>query len=589
MAAKKPKKTLHPADQYAEDVISGKIVAGRYVYLACKRHQHDLEHGHERGLYLDYDAGQHIIDFFSFLHHSKGKWAGEQIRLEPWQQFILMSVFGWKWKATGLRRFRVAWEEIARKNGKSTKLSGVGLYGLMADGEGGAEIYTAATKKDQARIIFEEAVRMRSKSPMIKKIVHSVKDNLSVVDTASKFEPLGADQDTMDGLNVHFALIDEVHAHKTRGTWDVLDTATGSREQSLLFGITTAGSDKTPKSIAWEQHRYGVQLLEGFDQPDGLKDDAFFVYIACIDKDDDPFDESVWIKANPNLHVSVSIDDLRRKALKAQQTPAAKNTFLRLHLNVWTDAVTEWIPVRKWDECGSEFKEEDLYGEQCFCGLDLANVRDLNALALLFPKEVIAEIPNPLDESEKPELIEIQIMKYRVIYRFWVPEVTAETRTKRDQVMYKTWIEQGYMKETEGDVIDTDQIRKDINEDAQKFRIIRIAYDRHLAVQIVTQLQADGITMEPFGQGYVSMNAPCKEFEKLVFNKFIEHNRNPIARWNLGNVATKTDPAGNIKLDKEKSGDKIDGMVATMMALGTAIIDPIPEDSVYSKRGLRTI
>lgn len=586
---KRDESTLHPAEQYIEDVLSGKQVAGKLVRQACARQKHDTEHGAKRGLLFDRDAAQHAIDFFKYLHHSKGKWAGTPIQLEPWQQFTLWCVFGWKVKATGKRRFRTAYESEARKNGKSTKSSGIGLYGLIGDSENGAEIYTAATKKDQARIIFGEAQRMRNASPFLRRRVGSVKDNLHVLETNSKFEPLGRDRDTMDGLNVHFALIDELHAHKTRDVWDILDTATSAREQSLLYAITTAGVDKTVRSICWEQHRYGMQILDGFDKPDGLKDDSFFAFIATIDEGDDPFDERCWIKANPNLGISVSIDDLRRKALKAKESTPALNTFLRLHLNKWTDAITVWIPSDRWDACRSDFTEESLEGQSCWGGLDLASTRDVAAFALVFPRTETAMVDNPVRlEEETPEKIELSITKYRTISRYWIPEVNAETRTRRDQVMYNTWIEQGFLRDTEGDIIDHDFIRAEIVELSKRFKIELIAYDRAMATQLVTQLQEEDLKLTPFGQGFMSMNAPTKELEKLIFNKRFEHNGNPVTRWMFGNVAIRTDPAGNLKPDKEKSADKIDGIVALIMALGASILEPPKPASVYKNRGLRT-
>lgn len=590
MAAKRKRRARHPAEKYVDHVLSGKQVACHWVRRACARHLHDLEHGHERGLYFDPDAAAHIVEFFSYLHHSKGKWAGTPIKLEPWQQFGLWCLFGWKREETGLRRFRTAYESVARKNGKSTKNSGIGLYGLTADGELGAEIYAAATKRDQARIIHGEAVRMRSASPFLRKLVGAVKDNLHVIETNSKFEPLGKDKDTLDGLNVHFALIDELHAHKDRGIYDLLDTATSAREQPLIYSITTAGVDKSPRSICWEQHKYGLQILDGFDKPDGLKDDTFFAYIFTLDQDDDPFDETVWVKANPNLGVSVNIDDLRRKALKAKESPAALNTFLRLHMNVWTDAFTIWVPLDRWDACAQSYTEEDLEGEDCFGGLDLSSTRDVAAMALVFPREEIEEIVNPLEEGEgEPEIVESLVVKYRTLFRFWVPEVMAETRSRRDQVMYQNWIQQGWMRATEGDVCDYDVIRRDINEDFERFNIRQIAVDRWNSTQLVTQLQGDGLTVVPFGQGFASMNAPTKEVEKLILSRHIEHNSNPVIRWMLGNVAIKHDPAGNQKPDKEKSVEKIDGVVALIMAIGTAMVQPPEQESVYVERGLRTV
>ena len=287
------KRKEDPARAYIDDVLKGRIVAGRLVRLAVERHQRDLKTAKDRGLRFDPKAAKRVLDFFGRLRHSKGEWAGQPFVLAPWQAFILWVVFGWM-RADGSRRFRTAYHEVSRKNGKSTLAAGVGLYLFAADQEAGAEVYTAATKRDQARIVHSEAVRMVASSPGLSRFITTFKDNLSLLRTGSKYEPLGADADTMDGLNISGAIIDELHAHPTRKVWDVIETGTGARRQPLLFAITTAGFDR--HSVCWEQHDYGVKVLEGV-----IEDDTFFAYIAALDPEDDWQDASVWIKANPNL------------------------------------------------------------------------------------------------------------------------------------------------------------------------------------------------------------------------------------------------------------------------------------------------
>ena len=311
--------TRHPVVEYMHGVQEGTIPACQLVRLAVERHARDLETGAERGLRFDREAAGYALRFFSFLRHSKGEWAGQPFALEPWQQFLIWAAFGWK-RADGLRRFRTVYEEVPRKNGKTTMLAGLGLYLLTADGEPGAEVYSAATKRDQAKLSWTEAVRMRGASPSLSRMVQHFRasDNLSVEATASKFQPLGADADTMDGLNIHAALIDELHAHRTRAVVDVLNTATGSRRQPLIWEITTAGYDRN--SVCYEHHEYSRQVLEGT-----VEDDSWLAWISTIDEGDDWKDESTWAKANPNLGISVKLDDLRRKAEQAKRMPSAQN------------------------------------------------------------------------------------------------------------------------------------------------------------------------------------------------------------------------------------------------------------------------
>jgi len=552
------------ARQYVEDVLAGKQMAGRWVRLACKRHLHDLEHGAERGLRFDEQAARQAIAFFSLLKHSKGEWAGRPLHLEPWQQFVIASLFGWQ-RADGTRRFRTSYLECGRKNGKTTIAAGVGLYLMLADGEPGAEIYSVATKRDQARLSHSEATRMAKSSPPIRRAVTVYRDNIHIVDTASKFEPLGADADTMDGLNVHGALVDEVHAHKTREVWDTIETATGSRRQPLMFAITTAGYDR--ETLCWQQHEYSQKILDGI-----IKDDSWFGIIYTLDEGDDWENEQVWVKANPNLGVSKKWDDMRRKAARAREMPSALNAFQRLELSMWTQAETKWISLQHWQACGQAVDAEGLRGRTCYGGLDLSSNVDVSAFVLVFP---------PQGEGEG----------YQALMRFWIPEEAMVERSHRDRVPYDVWVRAGYITATPGNVIDYAWILHQIDEDAQAYDIQELAFDRWGATKIQTELMERGGEdwLVQFGQGYVSMNPPMRELERLILEHKLQHGNNPVLTWMANNLVVRTDPAGNIKPDKEKSTEKIDGVVALVMALDRALRHEPPKRSVYEARGLEAV
>lgn len=545
--------------QYAFGVLAGEIVACKWVRLAVERHLRDLESGHERGLWFDPDAAQHVLDFFGFLKHSKGEWAGQTVALEPWQQFFLWVLFGWK-RADGTRRFRTSYQEVARKNGKTTKAAGVGLYLFDADEEPGAEVYTAATKRDQARIAHSEATRMVKASPSLRKRIRTFKDNLNILDTACKFEPLGQDADSLDGLNVHGAIIDEVHAHKNREMWDILDTATGSRRQPLMFAITTAGFDR--QSLCFELHTYCEQVLNGV-----IEDDTFFGVIYTLDEGDEWTDEAVWPKANPNLGVSKYWDDMRRKAKFASEVPSALNNFLRKELNVWTQSETKWLPVEAWKQCGGMVDADGLRGRMCYGGLDLSSTTDISAFVLCFPPETEGE-------------------PYQTICRFWIPQDNMRDRVRRDRVPYDVWVRQGLITATPGNVIDYDYIVAEIDELAQKYDVGEIAFDRWGATQIYLRLEDLRMTMVQFGQGFTSMSPPMKELEKLILSGGIRHGGNPVLTWMADNLVARLDPSENIKPDKEKSTERIDGMVALIMALDRALRHA---PSVYETGGVKTL
>lgn len=563
------------ADQYVEDVLAGSIPACKWVRLACARHVDDLAHGHQRGLWFDEQAAKVAIAFFGILRHWKGEWAGQPILLEPWQQFVVWSLFGWK-REDGTRRFRTGYLEVARKNGKTTLAAGIGLYMMVMDGEAGAEVYTAATKRDQAKIAHEDAKQMVARSPRLKERIEILRDNLNAPGTSSKFEPLSADYNSLDGLNVHCAICDEVHAWSTGFLWGVLDTATGSRRQPLMLGITTAGFDQD--SYCLELQDYAQKVLEGV-----VEDDSFFGIVYTLDEEDvaeqegvdAPWweNEAVWIKANPNLGVSKKLEQMRRKAKQATEIASNWSQFVTKELNVWTQGELKWINLDAWRRCGAvSVLEEALAGRKCYAGLDLSSNTDVTALVYVFP---------PVDVDEP----------YQVVSRFFIPGDNIYERVHRDRVPFDVWVRDGYVTATEGNVIDYEFILAQLAEDGERFDIKELAFDRWGATRIQTTLMEryGEEWLVQFGQGFASMSAPSKELEKLILSHKLAHGNNPVLTWMASNVVIRNDPAGNIKPDKGKSRERIDGIVALVMALSRAIVQGEAKPSVYRERGLRVI
>lgn len=552
----------HPVAEYIQNVIGDAVPVCQLVRRAIERHVADLETESSRGLRFDRNAAQHAIDWFGFLKHSKGEWSGQPFSLSPWQQFITWCLFGWK-RSDGHRRFRTAYIEVPRKNGKTTWLAGVGLYLLLADGESGSEVYSAATMRDQAKLSWGEAARMVKSSPYLSRMVkvYSASSALVVEQTNSRFMPLGADADTLDGLNVHGALIDELHAHRSRAVVDVLDTATGARRQPLIIEITTAGSDWN--SVCYEHHDYTRRVLDGT-----VQDDTWFGFISTIDDDDSWDDPLVWAKANPNLGISVKEDDLARKCERAKRLPAAQNAFRRLHLCQWTQQTERWIDLSLWDENAGVVNENELHGRVCYGGLDLSSVSDITAWVLVFPMD---DDPDEID----------------VIARFWVPEAKLRDDANRYLDQYRVWAERGFLSVTPGDAVDYAFVKKKILEDAQKFRIASINVDRLFqAYQLSLELADEGLAVVGMGQGFMSMATPMRELERRLLARKVHHGGNQVLRWMADNVAVKQDPAGNMKPDKANSQGKIDGIVALVMALDRAMRSEAPSVSVYETRGM---
>lgn len=562
------------AARYAADVLSGRVVVGRLVRLAVERDERDRGEGHERGLTFSDDAGSHVCEFVErFLRHSKGKWARRPFLLEDWQVWWLYTLFGWL-REDGTRRFRVAYQELARKNGKSQLAAAVGLYLTAADGEAGAEVYSAATKRDQAKIVWGEAKRMLAQSPALRRYVTPLAANLHVPASGSKYEPLGADGDTMDGLNVHGAIIDELHAHKTRAVWDVIATATGARSQPMLFAITTAGSDR--HSVCWEQHAYGQSVLEQI-----FDDDSFFALIYAVDEKDDWKDPAVWAKANPNLAVSVSPGDLAEKCARAKRSPSQQNAFRRLHLNVWTEQETRWLDLDEWDAC-AQHVPAPVEQRRVWLGLDLSSNRDLTAL--------IAVVEGAEDGDP-----------YDVHAHFWMPSENVRDRVEIDRVPYDVWIEEGLIETTPGNATDHAFAVQRAAEYLRGGGVQELAFDRWGSAMVVQMLESVGYSTEPderkrggapvvvqFGQGFASMGPAAKGLETAILQRRIAHAGNPVLRWMAANVVVRMDPAGSVKPDKSRSREKIDGIVALCMALDRAERSR-PTSDPYAERGLLSL
>ena len=545
-------------EKYIEDVVAERIPVSDNVMLAVRRHIDDMKTAQSRGIYFDEDAANIVIDFAALLCHTKGEFAGQPFILRPWQMFIVWVVFGWLRVSDNMRRFRTVYLEIPRKNGKTTFGAFIGLYMFIADGEQGGETYAVATKRDQAKLVYDQADTMVKNSRYFNQRIKNVINNMSIGETQSKFEPLGADADSTDGLNISCAVIDELHAHKTPALYDVIDTATGARLQPLIFSITTAGFNQ--QGICYEQREYCQNILRGI-----IDDDTYFSYIAGIDANDDWQDEANWFKANPNLGVSCYLDDLQRKAKKAAESPRSLNNFLCKHLNRWTQQETRWLSLESWDNCDQVINFDYLKGRKCWAGLDLSSTMDLSALVLAFPDDADGYILLPF---------------------FWIPKDGAQARERRDKVSYTAWENQGLIETTEGNSIDYRFIRDKINKLADIYSIQEIAFDPFNATHIATQLgEEDGHKMIQFRQGMLSMNEPCKEFERLIISENINHGQNQVMRWQASNIAVKTDPSGNIRPIKPASDQaaKIDGIVSAIMAVGRAMFNANTKEVDYSQ------
>ncbi|MBC7597410.1 MAG: terminase large subunit [Polaromonas sp.] len=541
-------KYTESAHEYARGVLTGEIPACKWTRLAVQRQQDDLtrEPSEDWPWVFDHELAARPCYFIELLPHIKGKWARERrlIELDPWQCFILTTVFGWVHGETRLRRFREAYIEVPRKNAKSTLSSGLALFMLAADGEQGAEVYSAATKRDQARIVFDDAMAMAERSPDMRTYlgVAILKHGITVAHTSSKFTPLAAEASTQDGLNVHCAVIDELHAHKKRDLYDVIDTARGAREQSLLWLITTAGTDRS--GICYERRTHIIKVLESV-----IVDPTMFGIIYSIDEKDDPLDPVNWAKANPNWLVSVLPDDMQAAARKAAAMPSAMANFLTKRLNVWVSSDSAWMDMVAWRKCTDpNLAAAALAHLPCWIPLDLASKVD------------VAAAPKVFYDADKDH--------YYLISRFYLPERAIEQSTNSQ---FDGWRRSGYLTVTDGEVIDFDQIEDEIRADVRTFNVEEVPFDPWQATQMASHLLAEGAPMVEYRQTVATMSEPMKTLEALVLQGKLTHDGNPMMTWMISNVVCHRDNKDNIYPRKERNENKIDGPVAVIMGIGRII------------------
>jgi phage terminase large subunit-like protein len=509
---------------------------------------------------FDQAKADHAVNFINLLKHTKGKWAGQTFNLRPWQETFVRDLFGTV-DRRGLRQYRTAYLEIPRKQGKTSLAAALALYLLAADNESGAEIYSAACDREQASLAFDIAAKMVEQTAL-RKILKVIDSQKRIVyhKTGSFYRAIAADAASAHGYNAHAVIADELHAWPDSELWDVLTTSTGAREQPLIIAITTAGYDRN--SVCWQQHDYARKLLDGI-----VKDKSFYPVIYAADETDDWEDEVTWRKANPALGDFRSLEEMRQLYTRSHEQPALQNTFRRLYLNQWTQQETRWLDMTTWDESAGLVIPERLKGRDCYGGLDLSTTTDLTAVVLAFPMD-----------NETVEVLPF----------FFIPADTARQKEKKDRVPYTTWARQGFVTLTPGNVIDYSFVEQRIKSLTKEYHVREFAYDRWEATQLVQRLTDDGAKMIPVGMGFSSLSAPTKHLESLLLQKKLVHGGHPVLRWCADNVMAEQDPAGNIKPSKAKSPQRIDGIVALIMAISRLMLRS-NKQSPYNRRGIMVV
>jgi len=534
-----------PVTAYAMDVAKGRVSVGHLHRLACQRHLNDLDQRSSRGWKWDVKAVEQVLGFFSHLKHYKGEFGGRPLILDPYGAFSVGSICGWK-HADGYRRFRHAFEEVPRGNGKSTRMAGLTLYLGFFEGENAAENFAVATKRDQARIVWDTARQIVLRVPALRRRIRVGAHNLHALDSASKFEPLGADANTLDGLRPHIVVADEVHAHRDGSVIEIMITGQGTRRQPLLYEITTAGINR--QGPWWAHREYTRQILEG-----AFDDESWFGLIAGADPDDDWRDPRIWAKANPNYNVCVRPDHLESECRKATAMPIFQSAFRRLHVGQLVEQEEKVIDRRQWDSgIVRGMTLADFRGRVCYGGLDLSSTTDLTAFVLVFPEDGGA---------------------YSVLPWFWIPGDNVQKRVDRDRVPYDVWARDGWVRVTPGNITDYDQVRADIVAAVAGLDLRVLAFDPSNATQISTQLQGelgeDKLVAVP--QGFKHYHDATTRLIALVAGGSVRHPGHPVLSWNADNLTVVGNSYGEIRPDKTRAVERIDGMVALIMALGQAI------------------
>lgn len=541
---------LDRAYKYADDVRKGNIVTGKLIKKAVERWFNDLATGGMRDLYFDENAAARAFRFSGYCRQYEGEFAGQPLDLEGWQCFAIANIFGWM-RADGTRRFRIAYIKVGRKNGKTTLFAFVANYGLLGDKEGGPRVYSAATKRDQARELYDSAQAMLEQSPKLSKLVRIYNDRVIAKGTRGRMQALSKDSKSMDGLNVHMGLIDELHAHPTSAVWDVVKSARGARKQPLIIAITTEGF--LTNGVDADQHDYASRVVEG-----AIDDDEYFSLIYTLDDEDDWQDEANWIKANPNLGISVNIDDMRHQCRMAKEIPSEQVEFLTKRLNRRVRGEAKWMNLEKFKLCEVDYDDqapwngnEEFKGEDAWGGLDLSSVEDLTSLTLT------------IDHKGKT----------RTFIRVYLPEGALDRRLSKGDKTLEGYVQNGHLQLTPGETVDYEYIKRDLRTALAYFNVAGIAYDRWNSNQLVNDMLGEGAPMIEFGQGFGSMSAPMKELMVRVLKQEFEYS-NPVLNWCVSNLIADQNPAGDIKPDKSKIKEKIDAAVSTIMALGVMILLP---------------
>lgn len=514
-----------------------------------------------KDFYYDRKAAKRAVHFFeNELQHVQGEYDKIRFQLEKWELRLVRRIFGWKRRKDNSRKFRKVFLFVPSGNGKSFVVAGIGTYLFAADKEPGANVITAAADTEQAEIVFKYAKENVHRNPKLKELVGRIyRRSMAILTTGSSYKVISSAAETKHGMDLHGVLVDEVHALKNRQLVDVLITRTRTRRQPLIVFATTAGYDK--RSVCGDLYDYSKKILEGI-----IVDHEFYPVIYEATEQDDWTSEKVWHKANPNLGVTVNVDFLRAQCVMAKQMPTYENAFKRMHLNIWTASDIRWLPMHKWGECNEKIDDAILRTTPCFGGLDLAGRLDVAAFVLVFP---------------------LENDRWATLCRFWIPEATAEKRQRSGQVPYLDWARDGLISLTPGDDIDYAFLRRDIKKLSEDYLLRAVAFDPWNANQLTHQLNdEDGIVMIPCRQGYQSLSAPSKELEAAVTSGRLAHGDNPVLTWMASNATVVMDPAGNIRPDKSKSRDKIDGILALVMALGRILVDDQSGRSVYDERGV---
>lgn len=512
--------------------------------------------------HYDKRKADRAVAFIENLRHSKSRWAGQRFWLLPWEEQIVRDVFGVV-KDDGTRQFKQAYVEISKKNGKSELAAAIALYLLYADGEASPEVFSAAADRAQASIVMDVAKAMVETSPALMKRskIQAATKRITNIKNKGYYQVVSADVGGKHGYSISGLVFDEIHNQPNRKLYDVLTKGSGdARTQPFFFIITTAGTDRN--SICYELHTKSEDIIKG-----RIIDPTFYPVLYTLSMDEDWTDEKNWYKANPSLGYTIKIDSMREAFNDAKNNPAEEAVFRQLRLCQWVGSTVQWIPDEIYMKGAAEFDRDSLLGRECYAGLDLSSSEDITALSLMFPPRVEGE-------------------KYIDLPFFWVPEETIPLRVRRTGVPYDNWKAKGFLHATPGNVIDYAYIENFIEDLSKKYHIKEIAFDRWGSQMLVERLTEMGLTVVPFGQGFKDMSAPTKQFYELLMKGEMLHGGNPILRWMAGNVVVETDPAGNIKVTKAKSKDKIDGIVASIMALDRCVRHEGDGGSVYDERGL---